>query len=228
MTEQEIRAAILALRDESYRDFVSKLIPSVAPERIAGVRVPSLRTLAKRIAAEPDTEAFLAALPHELLEENHLHAFLLSLEKNYDSCLRGVEAFLPYIDNWATCDSLSPRVFRKHREALDGAVRRWLCSPHPFAVRFGIKMRMEHWLDADFSPAHPDEIASIRSEEYYVNMMIAWYFATALAKQYDAALPILEQRKLDRWTHNKTIQKAIESFRIPEAHKAYLGTLRQK
>jgi len=171
---------------------------------------------------------FLEALPHFYFEENQLHAFLLSEMKDFAACLKAVERFLPYIDNWATCDQLSPKVFRKHRQELRDAVWRWIDSGQTYAVRFGIKMLMDHFLDGDFEPVYLEMTASVRSEEYYVRMMVAWYFATALAKQYDAALPYIENRRLDPWTHNKTIQKAVESYRIRPEQKEYLRGLKIK
>ena len=227
MITDEIAQALFALQDEKYRDFQAKLLPTVDPAAIIGVRTPALRTYAKELAKRPDAGEFLAALPHAYFDENQLHAFVLSLEKDYDRCVAGVNAFLPFVDNWATCDQLSPKVFKKRRPALLGEIRRWLASEHTYTMRFGIGMLMEHFLDADFDPAYPAWVAALRSEEYYVNMMIAWYFATALAKQYAAALPYIEGQKLDVWTHNKAIQKAIESYRVPQEHKDYLRSLKR-
>ncbi len=226
--EQEIEQRLFALQDRKYAVFQSKLIPTVSPETVIGVRTPALRTFAKELAKREDVSAFLAALPHRFFEENQLHAFILSLGKDYGETVRLLDAFLPFVDNWATCDQTSPKVFRKHRTELLIEIERYLGSERPYTVRFGIGMLMEHYLDEDFRPEYPARVAALRSEEYYVNMMIAWYFATALAKQYDAALPYIEGRKLDVWTHNKAIQKAIESYRVPEETKEYLRTLKIK
>ena len=228
MIVDDIRAELFQLRDEPYRAFQSALLPTVPKEAFIGVRTPALRALAKQLSARPDLGEFLADLPHVYFDENQLHAFLISGMKDYTACLRALEDFLPYVDNWATCDQMSPRVFRKNRGELLGEVRRWLASDQPYVQRFGIKMLMEHYLDAEFDPACLELAAAVDSEEYYVRMMAAWYFATALAKQYDAALPYLTSRRLAPWTHNKTIQKAIESNRIDPARKAYLRTLRVK
>ena len=228
MTNEAIRAELFRLRDADFAAFQANLLPTVAPEKIIGVRTPQLRALAKQLQRAGEGADFLAALPHDWFDENQLHACLLSEERDFAACLAGVEAFLPLVDNWATCDSLSPKVFGKRAEALLPSVRVWLSSEQPFTVRFGVGMLMRHFLDARFAPEYPEMVAALRSEEYYVNMMIAWYFATALAKQYDAALPYLEGRRLSVWTHNKAIQKAQESFRVSPERKAYLKTLKIK
>ncbi len=228
MNISEIRAELYRLQDSKYREMQIRIIPSVKPESIIGVRTPELRSMAKQLAEQKETEAFLNDLPHTYFEENQLHAFILSGMKDYAKCLQALERFLPYVDNWATCDQMSPRVFRKHRKELADSIREWIGSAEPYTVRFGIGMLMEHYLDADFDPAYPELAAAVRSEEYYVNMMTAWYFATALAKQYEAVLPYIEQRRLDPWTHNKTIRKAIESYRITPEQKEYLRSLQVK
>ena len=221
-----IRARLFALQDEGYRAFHSRLMPTVPPETVIGVRVPALRRLAKRLAGTPQAEAFLQELPHIYYEENNLHAFLLESIRDYDAALAATEKFLPYIDNWATCDSFCPKVFAKHKEDLLPVLRRWVASDHPYTVRYGMEMLMRYYLDEDFRPEHLAWAAAVHSGEYYINMMRAWYFATALAKQPEAALPWLTARRLDVWTHNKTIQKAVESSRIPAETKAFLRTLR--
>lgn len=221
-----IRERLMALRDEGNAAFAAKLIPNIPPETILGVRTPQLRRLAGELSGTAEAERFLEELPHTYFDENQLHAFLLERRKDYAQCLAEVERFLPYVDNWATCDQLSPKVFARHRAELLSPVRRWLASGETYTVRFGVGMLLQQYLGEDFAPAYLDWAAALRSEEYYVNMMIAWYFATALAKQYEAALPYLEQRRLERWTHNKTIQKAVESRRITEDRKAYLKSLR--
>ena len=196
------------------------------PDRIIGVRTPNLRSFAKTLFNDKGTDSFLACLPHRYFDEDQLHAFIISLEKDFEKCISDVKRFLPYIDNWATCDQLSPKAFTKEPEKLLPYIRTWIRSDHTFTVRFAIGMLMQHFLDARFSTDYADMVAGIRSEEYYINMMIAWYFATGLAKQYDRMLPYLENRKLDTWTHNKTIQKSIESYRISDRQKQYLRSLR--
>ncbi len=224
---EEILQRLFTLQDMKYRDFQAKLMPTVDKNTIIGVRTPELRKLAKEFAKRGDVGAFLDALPHGYYDENNLHGFILCEEKVFDRVIERLDAFLPYIDNWATCDLLSPKVFKKHRSELLPHIRRWLASGKVYTVRFGIEMLLSHYLDEDFAPEYLDSVAVLRSEEYYINMMIAWYFATALAKQYDAALPILLEQRLAPWTHNKTIQKAIESYRITDEQKAYLRTLKR-
>ena len=227
MITQEIEQALFALQDAPYRDFQAKLLPNLPPEKYIGVRTPALRDCAKTLSKRPDIGDFLAALPHAYFDENQLHAFIISLERDYDRCVAEVNAFLPFVDNWATCDQLSPKVFKKHRAELLDEIKSWLNSDRTYTVRFGVGMLMEHFLDADFDPAYPEWVAALRSEEYYINMMIAWYFATALAKQYDAALPFIEGNRLDPWTHNKAIQKALESYRVPQERKDHLRSLKR-
>lgn len=224
---EEILQRFFALQDLKYRDFQAKLMPTVDKSTIIGVRTPALRRLAKEFAKREDVGAFLDALPHGYYDENNLHGFLLCEEKDFDRVITRLDAFLPYIDNWATCDLLSPKVFKKHKAELLPHIRRWLASSKVYTVRFGIEMLMSHYLDEDFTPEYFDWVAVLRSEEYYVNMMIAWYFATALVKQYDTALPILLEQRLMPWTHNKIIQKAIESYRITDEQKAYLRSLKR-
>ncbi len=228
MLTDEIREELFRLQDPEYRDFQSRLIPTMSTDRMIGVRTPELRKFAKELGKRPDKDEFLEDLPHRYYDEDQLHAFLLSEMKDYGECFAAVERFLPFVNNWATCDQMSPRVFRKHRTELLKPIRDWLVSEQPYTVRFGVGMLMEHYLDGDFDLAYPEMVARLRSDEYYVNMMIAWYFATALAKQYDAVLPFLEEQRLDDWTHNKAIQKAIESRRITPEQKAYLRGLKIK
>ena len=221
-----IQKELFALQDTKYRDFQVKLIPTVDPETVIGVRTPELRQYAKQLIKSEDIGAFLNHLPHQYFDENQLHAFILSAMKDYDECVNRVDRFLPFVDNWATCDQMSPRVFKKHRQELLKEIKRWIRSGEPYTVRFGIGMLMEHFLDEDFDPACPEMIEKIRSDEYYVNMMIAWYFATALAKQYAAVIPYIEGQRLDVWTHNKAIQKSVESNRITQEQKEYLKGLK--
>ena len=223
-----IKDELFRMQDEKYRDFLCKLLPTVAPETVIGVRTPALRAYAKTLEKQGDVTPFLRDLPHAYFDENQLHAFLLSGMKDFRRCLDEVDAFLPFVDNWATCDQMSPKVFQKHRPELLTKIYEWIASDETYTVRFEIGMLMQHFLDDAFDPTYPEAVAAIRSEEYYVNMMIAWYFATALAKQYDAVLPFLVHHRLKPWTHNKTIRKAIESYRNTPAQKADLKGLRIK
>ena len=226
MLTVDIRKELFRMQDVQYRDFQAKLIPNMLLDGMIGVRTPDLRKFAKQLVKQGETDAFLRELPHRYFDENQLHAFILSELKDFDCCVGEVCRFLPFVDNWATCDQLSPKTFKKHRPELLEYIRVWLATHETYTVRFAVGMLMQHFLDEDFNPAYPETIAKIRSEEYYIKMMIAWYFATALAKQYDAVIPYLENRRLDDWTHNKTIQKAVESYRITEEQKAYLKSLR--
>ena len=228
MIQEEIRKELFHLQDEKYRDFQKKLIPAIDPDTVIGVRTPALRQYAKQLVKRADIQAFLDDLPHQYFDENQLHAFVISGMKDYEQCMQEVIRFLPYIDNWATCDQLSPKVFKKHRAELMQMIKIWICSEKTFTIRFAIGMLMEHFLDEDFDPVYPAMAAGVRSEEYYVNMMIAWYFATALAKQYASAIGFIEQQQLDVWTHNKAIQKSLESYRITPEQKEYLKTLKIK
>ena len=225
---KEIREKLLALQDKEYRDFQAKLIPTVDPKRIIGTRTPQLRELAKELLKSYDCSLFLDDLPHKYFDEDQLHAFILSGMKDYDGCMERLEQFLPNVDNWATCDQMSPKVFKKHKAELLEKVKVWIASDDTYTVRFGIGMLMEHFLDDDFDKAYPKMVAGVKSEEYYINMMVAWYFATALAKQYDAVIPYIEKKKLSVWNHNKAIQKSIESNRVTPEHKEYLRSLKVK
>lgn len=224
--EESIRAMLVAGRDLKYQAFQSKLMPTVPPETVIGVRKPVLHRLAKRLNGTHEAEIFLQVLPHGWYEENELHSFLLGMIRDYPEALAETERFLPYVDNWAVCDGLCPKAFAAHREELLEPIRKWLASGRTYMVRFGIGMLMRFYLDEDFQPEYPAWVAGVESSEYYINMMRAWYFATALAKQPQAALPWLTERQLDVWTHNKTIQKAVESFRIPPEMKQQLRGLR--
>ncbi|MBP5282609.1 MAG: DNA alkylation repair protein [Lachnospiraceae bacterium] len=226
--KQKIGEELFQLQDKEYAVMQAKIIPTVAPERIIGVRTPALRDMAKELAKKQENEVseFLKALPHKYFDEDQLHAFVISLEKDFDKCVAEVEAFLPYVDNWATCDQMSPKAFKKAPEKLLPYIQKWLGSDKVYTVRFAIGMLMQHFLDEKFSIEYADWVAAIRSEEYYVNMMIAWYFATALAKQYKAVLPYIEEKRLAPWVHNKAIQKSVESYRITPEQKEYLKTLK--
>ncbi|MBQ9414642.1 MAG: NUDIX domain-containing protein [Clostridia bacterium] len=226
--EAAIRAALSAQVDPVYREFSARLMPTIDAERVLGVRMPDLRKAAAAFAKTPDAAAFCRCLPHAYYEENNVHACLIERMTDYAATVEALNTFLPYVDNWATCDMLSPRAFKKHPQELPAQIRCWLLSTYPYTVRFGIGMLMKFYLDDAFDPQYFDWVAAVTMPGYYVDMMIAWYFATALAKQYDAALPYLTQHRLSRWVHNKTIQKAIESYRVSPEHKAYLRTLRRK
>ena len=225
---KEIQEELFRLKDEKYRDFQAKLIPNIDPESVIGVRTPELRKYAKVLVKREDVKDFLRDLPHRYFDENQLHAFILCEMKDYESCIEEVNRFLPYVDNWATCDQMSPKVFRKNKDQLLDQVKIWIRSKHTYMIRFGIGMLMEHFLDEAFDPVYPETVAKLRSEEYYVNMMIAWYFATAMAKQYETIIPYIEKQRLDAWTHNKAIQKAVESYRITQEKKEYLKGLKRK
>lgn len=224
---EEIRERLFALRDEAYAPFMAKLIPTVPRESVIGVRTPALRGLAKELAREGKGGAFMERLPHAYFEENSLHGFLLGEIRDYDACMAQTERFLPYVDNWATCDEMNPPVFKKHRAELLEHVLLWLQSERTYTVRFAVGMLMTHFLEKDFFPEALELVSVIDSKEYYVNMMRAWFFSTALVKQWESALPYLKTERLDRWTHNKTIQKAVESYRITPEQKAFLKTLRR-
>ena len=225
MTLQEL---LFAMAEEENGHFQAKLIPTVDPALILGVRMPKLRALAKEISGSAEAEDFLIALPHIYFEENQLHAALIERLRDYTACLAATERFLPFVDNWATCDCLSPKVFGKNRDALSPEIRRWMSSDKTYTVRFAMKLLMTWYLDESFFPECLAWVAAVGSEDYYVKMMAAWFFATALAKQYEAALPYISGYKLDKWVHNKSIQKAIESNRILPEHKQELVLYRLK
>ena len=227
MAVEAIRARLLALREEGYRVFQANLMPTVEKERILGVRTPHLRRLAKELAGSEAAAIFLTVLPHEYYEEDNLHAFLIEAERDFDRALTQTDAFLPHIDNWATCDSFSPPVFKTHLSALLPHAKRWMASNRPYVIRYGIGMLMRHYLGDAFTSDMPTHITAIHHEHYYVRMMVAWYFATALCKQPDAALAVLQANTLDTWTHNKAIQKAQESRCISKEMKEYLRTLKR-
>ncbi len=214
------------VNDEAYRDLQMKLVPNIPPETVVGVRTPEMRAIAKAVYESADRDAFLNDLPHKYYEENLIHFFVIAQIRDFDECIRRTEAFLPYVDCWPVSDQATPKSFRKNHEKLLPYLRNWIASEHVYTARFGIRMLMNEFLDADFKEEYLDLVASKTGEDYYLKMMIAWYFATALAKRYDETLPYLETRRLDDWTHKKTIQKAVESFRVTDEHKAYLRTLR--
>ena len=221
-----LKNELFALQDEWYRDFQCRLMPTVDTARVIGVRTPALRNFARQIKDTPKAKAFLSALPHHYYEENNLHGFLIEFIRDYDECVNALDRFLPFVDNWATCDSINPKVFAKYPERLILDVKKWLSAKDVYTVRFGLKTLMTHFLDDNFCEEYLSLAAATPTEEYYLSMMTAWYFATALAKQYDAALPYLTERRLDRPTHNRAIQKAIESYRISPSAKEFLKTLK--
>lgn len=224
---QEIRDRLFALQDPEYRLFQSKLMPTVDPARVIGVRIPDLRKLSRELAGTEQAAAFVRQLPHDYYEENNLHGFLIASLRDYGETVAALEAFLPHVDNWATCDLLHPRAFDKRPEALPDQLFRWLQSDRTYMVRFAMGMLMSLYLDEAFRPEYADWVARVKSEEYYVNMMAAWYFATALAKRWDDVFPYLTDHRLPVWTHNKAIQKAIESRRISPEQKQILRSLKR-
>jgi 3-methyladenine DNA glycosylase AlkD len=223
---QMVRRELFALQDRTYQQFQSKLMPGIPPDTVIGVRIPQLRQLAKRLWRQDSAAEYLHQLPHFYYEENNLHGFFLEQITEFDPAVEELERFLPYVDNWATCDLMKPKVLRKNLDRLLPVLQRWMEAEPVYQVRFAIGLLMSWYLDEAFQPEHLDWVASVRREEYYIRMMVAWYFATALAKQYDAAIPYLQTPVLEPWTHNKTIQKAVESRRLTMEQKAYLKTLK--
>lgn len=223
MTAREIKQRLFELQDVKFREFHSRLIPNIDPATVIGVRTPELRRLAKEIGED---EGFLQALPHEYYEENQLHALIITGMKDFGGCIARLDEFLPYADNWATTDIMTVKLFKKHTAELLPHIRRWLDSGRTYTVRYAVGCLMNFCLDGEFRPEYPEMVSGVDCGEYYVSMMVAWYFATALAKQYDAVIPYIEGRRLDTATHWRTIQKAVESFRITDEQKAYLRTLR--
>ena len=226
MTNIEITEKLFSLADERYKDFQSKLMPTVDKNKVIGVRTPTLRVFAKELHKSGGYEDFLSDLPHKYYEEDNLHALLIDKIKDFDECVAEIEKLLPFIDNWATCDMLRPKVLKKESEKLLGYIYKWLDSDKVYTVRYGIGCLCSFYLDDNFRPELLSRVSEIKSEEYYINMMIAWYFATALAKQYDSTSPYIEDRKLTEWVHRKTIQKAVESYRISDDAKTYLRSLK--
>lgn len=222
----DLRKELFELKDEKYRDFQSGLIPNVEKDYFIGVRTPELRKLAKKYAKREDVGDFLNELPHRYFDENQIHAFIISEIKSYDECLFRLTVFLPHVNNWATCDQMSPKIFKKEKDKLLVSIKEWISSKETYTVRFAIKMLMEHFLGEDFEKEYAEMVACVVSEEYYVKMMVAWYFATALAKNYEEVLPFIENMKLEKWTHNKAIQKSVESYRILPVQKEYLKSLK--
>lgn len=227
-TVLSLREKLFELRDLKYRDFHSCLIPGVPKEQVIGIRTPVLRKFAKEYAKTEEAAEFIKILPHGYYEENNLHMLIISGIRDYEVCIAEIERFLPFIDNWATCDMPMPRCFYENKDDVLERAKGWIKSDEAFTVRYGIGVLMSMFLDEDFDSVYPKLVASVRSEQYYVNMMIAWYFATALAKRWEEVIPFIEKRQLDKWTHNKAIQKAVESYRITSEQKAYLKSLKIK
>ena len=217
---------LLSNKDEKYKDFQSKLVPNIDKETIIGVRTPQIREIAKKVFGTQEAETFIQVLPHQYYEENLIHFFIISKIKNFDECVKEVEKFLPYIDCWPVCDQASPLIFKKNHDKLLPLIKKWIKSNHVYTARFGIRMLMNEFLNDDFKEEYLELVSSKKGNDYYLKMMIAWFFATALAKQYDATIKYIENRCLDPWIHQKTIQKAIESYRVSDEHKEYLKKLR--
>ena len=221
-----LQQQLFMMQDLKYRDFHSRLLPGIDKETIIGIRTPILRKFAKEFGKTEEAKAFVKQLPHQYYEENNIHMMLIAQIRDYETCIAEVNRFLPYINNWATCDLPQPKCFGAHKKELLQEVHKWIASDETYTIRYGIGTLMRFYLDDDFDPSYVTLVAQVRSEEYYVNMMIAWYLATALAKQWESVIPYLEQRKLPEWVHRKTIQKAVESYRITPEQKVYLKSLR--
>lgn len=223
---EKILDELLILKNENYKKFQSSLIPTQDKDLVLGIKTPALRAYAKKISGTETAKTFMNELPHKYFEENQLHAFLISNIKDFDKCIDELNKFLPFVDNWATCDQMTPKILKKQPDILINIIKTWLKSSHTYTIRFGIKQLMDHYLDSEFKEEYLELVCSVDSDQYYVKMMAAWYFATALAKQYDSTIPYLENKRLPEWTHKKAIQKAVESFRVTDEHKIYLKTLR--
>ena len=217
---------LIEVKDDAYREFQAKLVPNIPPETILGVRTPEMRKIAKEVCGSPDREVFLNSLPHRYYEENLIHFFVIAMIRDFDACVQAVEAFLPYVDCWPVSDQSTPKVFVKNHQKLLPYIRKWIASEHVYTARFGIRMLMNEFLGEDFREEYPELVASKKGDDYYLKMMIAWYFATALAKRYDETVPYFEDHRLDEWVHKKAIQKAMESYRVTDEHKEYLRGLR--
>ena len=222
-----IRERLLELKNEEYRQFTARLVPNIPAETIIGLKTPEMRAIAKEIFAGNYRDEFLSELPHEYYEENLIHFFVISMIKDFEECVQKVEAFLPYVDCWPVSDQATPKAFRKNHEKLLPYIRKWISSEHVYTARFGIRMLMNEFLGEDFREEYLELVATKKGDDYYLKMMVAWYFATALAKRYDETLPYIENHVLDEWTHRKAIQKAVESYRVTDEHKEYLKSLRQ-
>ena len=217
---------LIGVKDDTYREFQAKLVPNISPETILGVRTPDMRKIARELFESPERNAFLNDLPHRYYEENLIHFFVISMIKDFDECVEAVETFLPYVDCWPVSDQATPKAFVKNHQKLLPYIRKWIASDHVYTARFGIRMLMNEFLGDDFKDEYPELVANKKGDDYYLKMMIAWYFATALAKKYDETILFFEQHRLDEWVHRKAIQKAVESYRVSDEHKEYLKSLR--
>ena len=217
---------LLKVKDDKYKEFQAKLVPNIDEDTILGVKTPEMRNIAKEIFKSGKKDEFLKELPHKYYEENLVHFFIISMIKDFDECIREVEAFLPYVDCWPVSDQATPGIFKKNHQKLLPYIKKWIRSKHLYTSRFGIRMLMNEFLGAEFKDEYPALVASVKSNEYYLKMMVAWYFATALAKNYDETIKYIEERKLDDWVLKKTIQKAVESYRVTDEHKEYLKSFR--
>ncbi len=217
---------LMEVKDDTYREFQIKLVPNIPPETILGVRTPEMRKIAKEVSESPERDAFLRDVPHRYYEENLIHFFVVSMIKDFDACVEAVESFLPYVDCWPVSDQATPKAFAKNRQKVLPYIKKWIASEHVYTARFGIRMLMNEFLGDDFKEEYLELVADKRGKDYYLKMMVAWYFATALAKRYDETVPYFEKRRLDEWVHKKAIQKAIESYRVSDEHKDYLRSLR--
>ena len=222
-----LQIELFSLQDLKYKEFHQKLMPTVNPDKVIGIRTPVLRKFAKEFGKRAEAESFIKNLPHKYYEEDNLHAFLLEEIKDYETLTQELNIFLPFVDNWATCDMMRPKILKNHKIELLEDIKRWLNSKDTYTIRFAVNCLMLYYLEEDFKPEYLQWVKNIESQEYYINMVRAWYFATALAKQYDETVKILENNALDKWTHNKTIQKANESYRITKEQKEYLRTLKR-
>ena len=217
---------LIGVKDDAYREFQAKLVPNISPETILGVRTPDIRKIVRELFENPERNAFLNDLPHRYYEENLIHFFVISMIKDFDECVEAVETFLPYVDCWPVSDQATPKAFVKNHQKLLPYIRKWIASDHVYTARFGIRMLMNEFLGDDFKDEYPELVANKKGDDYYLKMMIAWYFATALAKKYDETILFFEQHRLDEWVHRKAIQKAVESYRVSDEHKEYLKSLR--
>ena len=217
---------LIEVKDDAYREFQAKLVPNIPQEMILGVRTPEMRRIARMVFESPDREAFLNDLPHRYYEENLIHFFVIAMIRDFDECIRRVEEFLPYVDCWPVSDQATPKSFKKNHQKLLPYIRKWIASEHVYTARFGMRMLMNEYLGEDFREEYLQLVAGKKSDEYYLKMMAAWYFATALAKRYEETVPYFEERRLDEWVHKKAIQKAVESYRVTDEHKEYLKSLR--
>ena len=217
---------LLNSQDKKYREFQIKLVPNISSEVMIGVRTPDMRRIAKEVFNSDERDAFLKELPHKYYEENLVHIFLIAMIKDFDECVKAVDEFLPYVDCWPVSDQATPKCFKKNHEKLLPYIKKWIASDHVYTARFSIRMLMNEFLEDDFKEEYLELVASKRGEDYYIKMMVAWYFATALAKRYDESVKYIEEKKLDSWVLKKAIQKAVESYRVTDEHKEYLKTFR--